>query len=393
MKTKITVAIEIADAGCVKTLVDALKDLPDVETVQWSNGTGEKGALAVKGSPVVIIVDDQAEMSLSAPGRVAKLRQSFAHAAIFVVSSDTRPEHIVEMMKAGAAQFLVTPINSGALINAIDEVRIRPASAGKSGKGAIYSFISSKGGLGTTVITVNTAVALARNKKGTVALCDMSLQSGDASVLLDLIATTTITDLSRNIHRLDVSLLRDAMSRHSSGLAFLPAPADPEESEDVDSDQVARILELTRQLFDVVLADCTSMRVDARTIEIFNLSDKVFVVTDLSVPAVRNAARLCTLLEKLGVDMAKIEMVVNRYHKGGALSLGEVEKTLKKRLYWLFPNDFVDIVSSINQGEPLIEKHPGAPFTKNILEFAEKISNPCADRCYRGIRGTFGKAI
>lgn len=393
MKNKITVAVEIADAGCVKSMMDALKSMPDVEAVQWFNGTGEKGALAVKGAPSVIIVDDRPETSRSTMERVAKLHQAFAQAAIFVVSADTRPEHIVELMKAGAAQFLVTPVNSKVLTSAIDEVRVRLATAGTRAKGAVYSFISSKGGLGTTVITVNTAVAMALNKKGTVALCDMSLQSGDATVLLDLVASTTITDLCRNIHRLDVSLLRDAMSRHHSGLAFLPAPGEPEESEEVNAEQITRILELSRQLYDAVLVDCTSMRIDDRTIEIFNLSDKIFVVTDLSVPAVRNAARLSKLIEKMGIDLKKTEMVVNRYHKGGALSIAEVEKTLKKSLYWLFPNDFEDIVSSINQGEPLVAKRAGAPFSRNISEFAEKIGNPCADKGYRGLRGTFGKAI
>ncbi len=393
MKNKVTIAIEMVDAVCVKTLMNMLKTLPEVEVVQGFNGTGEKGALAAKGSPAVIIIDDQAETSRSTDERVVRLHQTFPQSAIFVVSADTRPQHIVEMMKAGASQFLVTPINPQALSNAIDEVRIRLATSGKSAKGAVYSFISSKGGLGTTVITVNTAVALARSKKRTVALCDMSLQSGDASVLLDLAPATTITDLSRNFHRLDSSFLRDAMSRHHGGLAFLPAPGDPEDSASVSPEHIARILELSRQLFDVVLVDCASMWVADRTIEIFNLSDKIFVVTDLSVPAVRNAARLCKLIAKLGIGPEKIEVVVNRYLKGGALSIEEVEKTLKKTIYWLYPNDFVDIVSSINQGEPIVEKQPAAPFAKNIIEFAEKIGNPRADSNYRGIRGTFGKAI
>src|SRR5665647_1076469 len=111
MKNNVTIAIEMADALCVKTMMDFLKSLPDVETVQWFCGTGEKGPLAVKGSPPVIIIDDQPETSRSATERVTKLRLAFPQAAIFVVSADTRPEHIVEMMRAGAAQFLVTPIN------------------------------------------------------------------------------------------------------------------------------------------------------------------------------------------------------------------------------------------------------------------------------------------
>jgi pilus assembly protein CpaE len=393
MTKKITVAIEIADTGCVKTLVEALKNLPGVETVQWFAGTGEKGSLAVKESPEVIIIDDQRETSFSVTERISKLHQAFPQAAIFVVSADTRPEHIVAMMRAGASQFLVDPINPNALTNAIEEIRVRLATSEKAAKGTVYSFISSKGGLGTTVITVNTAVALARNRTSKVALCDMSLQSGDASVLLDLLPATTITDLSRNFHRLDHSFLRGAMCPHHSGLAFLSAPADPEDSGEVSPEQIARILDLSRQLFDVVLVDCASMWVADRTLEIFNLSDKIFVVTDLSVPAVRNAARLCKLIAKLGIEQKRIEVVVNRYHKSGALSIEEVEKTLKKTIYWLFPNDFVDIVSSINQGEPIVEKQPGAPFAKNIIEFAEKLGNPRADASYRGIRGAFGKAI
>lgn len=393
MTNKITVAIEIADAGCVKTLLEALKNLPGVETIQWFPGTGEKGSLAVKGTPAVIIIDDQRETSFSVTERISKLHQAFPQAAIFVVSADTRPEHIVAMMKAGASQFLASPVNSQTLTNAIEEVRVRLATSENAAKGTVYSFISSKGGLGTTVITVNTAVTLARNRSAKVALCDMSLQSGDASVLLDLIPATTITDLSRNFHRLDASFLRGAMSQHRNGLAFLPAPGDPEESAEVSPEHIARILELSRQLFDVVLVDCSSMWVADRTMEVFNLSDKIFVVTDLSVPAVRNATRLCKLIAKLGIDQKRIEVVVNRYIKGGALSIEEVEKTLKKKIYWLYPNDFIDIVSSINQGEPIVDKQPGAPFAKNIIEFAEKLNNPRADAGYRGIRGAFGKAI
>lgn len=395
MKNKITVAIEMADAGGVKALLEALDELAEVEIIPWFKGSRDQGGGVAKVSPAIIIIDDQPESSSSAGDRMARLRQSFPQAAIFVVSADTRPEHIVGMMKSGAAQYLVSPVDVKMLTDAIEEVRSRQSPSGKRCKGAVYSFISSKGGIGTTVISVNVAVALAlaRSRQTTVALCDMSLQAGDASVLLDLLPATTIADLSRNMHRLDLSFLRGAMSSHRSGLAFLPAPGDPEESEDVSAEHVARILELARQIYDIVVIDCASMRVDDRTMEIFSHSDQIFVVTDLSVPAVRNSVRLCTLIEKMGVAREKIAVVVNRYLKGGALSTDEVEKTLKRRISWLFPNDFKEIVSSINHGEALVEKEPGAPFSRNVMEFADKLGNPHADPSYRGIRGTFGKAL
>jgi pilus assembly protein CpaE len=135
------------------------------------------------------------------------------------------------------------------------------------------------------------------------------------------------------------------------------------------------------------------MFIDECTVEAFNASDKVFIVSDMSVPAIRNAARLFQSIKKLGISPQKVEFVVNRYTKGGTLSIEEVEKTLGKRIYWLFPNDFDDIVSSINRGSPLIVYNSQAPFSKNVFDFSKNLLNPQSSQGYRGIRGAFGKAI
>ena len=129
------------------------------------------------------------------------------------------------------------------------------------------------------------------------------------------------------------------------------------------------------------------------SIEAFRRSDKVFVVTDMSVPSLRNTVRICKLIGKLDIPIEKIEIIVNRFIKGGALSLGEIEKNFDKPVYWLVPNDFSDIVSSINRGIPLIKMSPGAPFSKNVGQFVKKIMNQIDDPEFRGIRGTFGKLL
>jgi pilus assembly protein CpaE len=97
-------------------------------------------------------------------------------------------------------------------------------------------------------------------------------------------------------------------------------------------------------------------------------------------------------MQKLGIPRQKIEIVVNRYIKGGA-SLHDVEKSLQKNIFWLFPNDFVEVIASINAGVPLVKSKSGAPFTKNIFEFIEKLTNPGKSESYRGIKGFLGKAI
>jgi pilus assembly protein CpaE len=392
MAKQITVAVEISDSRLAKSILDILNGMSDVQAVQSYGSMLEKGSLTVKSTPNIIIIDDPAE-SADIAHKLSGLRRAFSQAAIFVVSPDKSPGKIIEVMKMGVAEYLVTPISDQILENAIEEVRLKLANAGQIARGAVYSFISSKGGLGSTVVAVNTAIALAMNKRQAVALCDMSFQSGDASVLLDIVPQTTIYDICQNFHRLDVSLLRGSMFKHNSGLDFLAAPLNPEESEAINAEHVARILDLAKKLYDHVIVDCTSMFVDDCTVEALKVSERIFVITDLSVPAVRNTARLCKLIEKMGVNPNRLQIAVNRYIKGGTLSLDEVEKTLSRRIFWLFPNDFNDIVSSINRGIPIVKNQSGAPFSRNVLEFTDKLLNCQSDAAYRGIRGAFGKAI
>ena len=364
-----------------KTNVQNFASLPAEQTNQ------KQGALAN-----IIIIDDHPEET-DVFERLSLTQKSFPKAAIFVISTDKRPEHIVSLMKAGATEYLCNPLNVINLKDAVEEIRIKQANAGQITRGTVCSFVSSKGGLGSTVIAVNAAAALAKGTRGSVALCDMCLQSGDASVLLDVAPALNIVDLARNSHRFDVGLFRGAMNRHATGLDFLAAPPNPEDSADVNASHVAQILKMASKLYDYTIIDCPSMSLDECTLEIFRASDQIFVITDLSVTAVRNAARLCTLIEKIGIDRSNIAVAINRFIKGSALSVAEVEGILKRPIFWLFPNAFDDIVSSINRGVPLIKHHPGAPFSRNITAFVEKLENPQAHGDYRGVRGTFGKTI
>uniref|UniRef100_UPI00272E5D38 AAA family ATPase n=1 Tax=Geoalkalibacter sp. TaxID=3041440 RepID=UPI00272E5D38 len=167
---------------------------------------------------------------------------------------------------------------------------------------------------------------------------------------------------------------------------------EPEDSGSVHGTQVKKVLHLAKSLYDHVVVDCTSMLIDECSLEAFQASDRIFILTDLSVPAVRNAARLNQLMQKLRIAPDKVEILVNRFTKGGT-PLQDVESILKKTVFWLFPNDFEDVIGSINAGIPLVKSKPGSPFAKNILEFIDKLQNPAGQPHYRGAKGFLGKAI
>lgn len=389
----IKIAIEMNDRDTVKELSRMLDELPNVTTTVWFNAMAEKGELAVKASPDILIVDDLPEGPRFFD-RLQILRKNFPQAAIFVVSAEKGPERIVQVMKAGAKEYLVLPVREKILARAVEEVRHTLADAGRINLASVYSFISSKGGLGATVLAVNMAAALAEGKKaGSVALCDTSFQSGDSSVLLDIVPPTSILDLCKHFHRLDVALLQGVMVKHSSGIEVLAAPSHLEEMDEVSPEKYEKILDILRKRYSQIVIDCPSMHVDDITVQSFNVSEKIFISIDLSIPAIRNAVRLAAVMRQFGVPDEKIFFVVNRFSKNNALSLAEAEKNLGKRIYWLFPNDFEEIIASINEGEPMVRFRPHSGFSKNIRAFIAKVQGTTRDMEYRGASGAFGRPL
>ena len=393
MDQALNIAVSIDDSTLAESIVSQLQSTSDIKTSRW-NGKLRTDKL----HPQIIIVADNGPVGEVISQKVSRLSKDFSQSSIFVVSKDTRPENIVDVMKAGGAEYLLAPVDRKILINAIEEVRVKHTEAamtqtGKSRQGAVYSFISAKGGLGSSVLAVNTAAAMALNDMGRVVLQDIGFQSGDSSVYLDIVPETSIVDLCRNFHRLDVSLLKGAMSKHNSGVELLAAPLNQEDSEEISPEHIIKVFDLLPQAYDNVIIDCTSMYINDCSIEAFNASDKIFIVTDFSVPALRNASRLSQLFRKLGIRVETIEFVVNRFSKGDTFQIDEAQKSLNKRFFWLFPNQFDDIVSSINEGIPLVQSHPRSGFSKNIKEFVQKLHDPEKYREYRGIRSVFRRAI
>lgn len=392
MVNNLNIAFEIQDLSLAREIAEELKGLSSINLIHSVSDKGDQGTVAFKAPPEIILLEDRPDAGYVVH-RLINLRRHFPLAAIFIISDNRRPEHIVEVMKNGAAEYFATPVDPATLQRAVEKVRDQRGRAEGARFGNCYSFISSKGGLGSTSIAVNTAALLSEQKGGTVALCDLCFQAGDDSALLDIIHDKTIIDLCRNFHRLDSVFLKGVMARHTTGLDFLPAPNNPEDGEEIRPEHVETICTLLRETHNNVIIDCPSMTVNDCTVQAFLASEKIFVVIDLSVPAVRNASRLFNLIRKLGVSPQKVEFVVNRYIKGMPLTLDSTEKTLGKKMFWLFPNDFENIFSSINRGVPLSTFNPHALLSRNLVEFIRKLRNPETAGEYRGLRGTFGKAV
>ena len=66
----------------------------------------------------------------------------------------------------------------------------------------------------------------------------------------------------------------------------------------------------------------------------------------------------------------KYQNLISRYHKKSIISLNEAEQSIKKKIFWLIPNDYSTTMSAINQGKTLSSVAQGAEITKSFREMA-----------------------
>ena len=262
---------------------------------------------------------------------------------------------IIELLRANVRDFLRRPLSTTELRAVLDRLFTRaPGGAAASAQGRIASFVSNKGGVGKSTLSVNVACGLALRHPDEVLLIDTALQIGTCAMLLDLKPTTSIIDAVRERDRLDKTLLRHLTLRHGSGLRLLAAPADALEAAEVDDEAISRIVNMARRSFRYVVIDTFPM-LDSVLMSILDVTDVAFIVVQGMTPAVAGVARLLPVLEGLGLAPARQRLVLNYNYKPflGNLQPSDIANRLQRTLDYVVPYES-DVLTSMNTGSPHI---------------------------------------
>lgn len=259
---------------------------------------------------------------------------------------------IIEAMRSQVQDFLRRPLAAPELQQLLDRLLRRPAETRRE-LGRILSFVSNKGGVGKSTMSVSTAVELARRMEpGRVLLVDVSLHLGSCAPMLDLAPTTSLASAAREKSRLDETLLRKLVARHECGLDVLSAPIDAVEAADIDDEALTRVLALARRSYDYVIVDTFPM-LDGMIMAILDLSDRAYVVAQNTVPNVLGCARLLPVLLHLGYPRERTRVVLNNNFESapGGLTLSDVEARLEREVDFVVPYQ-KRLITALNTGRP-----------------------------------------
>ena len=243
------------------------------------------------------------------------------------------------------------------------------------GRAAIVVAFSGKGGTGTSMVATNLAVILAHGAGARAALVDIDLQFGDAAGMLHVEHhPLTVADLAAHGEDIDTTLLDDVLATGPSDVRVLRAPSSPELAEAITAAHVRAVIRAVSRTHDFVVVD-TPSHVDERVLEAFELADRVLLVTSYNLSAVRGTKATLLMLEALGVDLDRVDVVLNHTRPRTNYRREDIEDILGRRILVDLPHD-PRVDPSLDSGTPIVLAQPRAELSRQLNTLAELVAAP-----------------
>lgn len=354
-------------------LREAFDSHPDLDFVGWSENVAE-ATTALAGGHLQVVV--HATRATSFPGgEVAAIREH-TRSPIVIIASGESSALLEEALDAeGVADVLLLPQLTENVVFALRKAahagRRLAADGAHARHGRIVTVFSPKGGTGKTVTATNLAASFAKHEGKRTLLLDLDLQFGDAAIMLGLEPEKTIYDLVVAPGELDSEKLAGYITKHTCGLDILPAPLRPEDAELVTESKLARLLEVARESYDVIVVD-TSPFFHGPMLATLDRTDELLMLCGLDVPTLKNVRLSLQTLELLSFPASRIRFVLNRANSKVGMKKKEVEGALDVKIGFEVPSDRA-VPLGVNRGAPPVLADTSCDFARAIREVAKSL--------------------
>lgn len=353
----LTVAIVSPDTTSSDSLRACLEQTGVVELVQDWSATPEKHPRPGEALPDVVVLD----LSVSSDtGFEFANHFHQLHPGIRIVACtgqrQSEPDFLLQAMRSGVQDLLVKPLNTSKMQEVLERFVRERAKREMKTADKLLAVMGAKGGVGTTTVAVNLGVQLAQLTRKPVVLLDFARPIGHAALVLDLQPRFSVRDAVENLDRLDGHFLSGLLTRHKSGLEVLSGTSHPDEWLRLNPSGLARVVNVASSAFDYVLVDCGSF-CSSDWSPILRSARMILTVTEANVPSLWTLQRHLSALAGLGVDLERIRVVVNRWHRADDEVLKTIQKDLKRPVFARLSNDFRQVSEAISLGVPLSRNH------------------------------------
>lgn len=325
-------------------------------------GDGEEVlALIPKVKPDVVLMDINMPV-LNGLEATERITTEYPWVIVIIMSVQAESEYLKKAMFHGAKEYIIKPFNYETLIETItttcEKYRERSiklaGSMEKVRDTKVMAFFSSKGGVGKSVLALNTAVVLSKEADRKILLIDMDLQFGDISIMVNRFNHKTILDAVDDGQIDSYENIKACLYKYNDNLDVLFAPGKPESAEYIVKETIEKIMKAFLKQYDIIVVD-TGINFNDSTLYVLDMAQKIFLVTTTEIAALKNTKLGLGVMESLGYDKNKVKLVINRFSSKYGISIKEVMDALKSDVFAVIPDEEKEVIASINKGQPFCD--------------------------------------
>jgi pilus assembly protein CpaE len=272
----------------------------------------------------------------------------------------------------GIARVLEMPFSGFEFMNLLQAVTTEHRANSPESLSRVIALHGAKGGLGTTTIAYNVAVAMAKARRFRVLLVDGNLQYSDLRSLLQVPPQTrSVVDLPTD--RLTQAEISEAIYTDQNGLDILFGPPRIEDAEMITVRDVEKLFSLLRRMYNVVLVD-TPRNVNEVSLAYFDAADLIVQVTTGEVAALYQTALMNSTFQAIGYGPEKVHVLLNRFDAQGMLDDKAIHQYLGRPVEYKVGNDFKLVVEANNRGQSLVAAQGQAKVAHHLSELAQSLT-------------------
>ncbi|MGE3268013.1 MAG: response regulator [Chloroflexota bacterium] len=282
---------------------------------------------------------------------------------IIMLSAKVQTDEILAGYAEGADEYVPKPVEMRILAAKVESLLRRVAQPApqvvapvpvEPPAKQVVVFMHGKGGVGTTTLAVNMAVALATQAGKKVTLLDLDLAYGNAARMLGLKAERTLADLAAD-DRVQLAALQEIVLEHKSGVRVIVGCDQPEQSATVGGLLVRWAIEQELERSDLVLVDTASWLSEA-TLAVLPEATTVCVVTTPRLVALEATTACLNMLSRLGISRDHTRLMLNHTATRG-LKPDVVARRLERPVDLAIPflasfGDTAQSLKPLDKGQP-----------------------------------------
>jgi pilus assembly protein CpaE len=291
---------------------------------------------------------------------------------VIVVGRVNDVELYRELMRRGASEYLVAPLNPLHLTEVISGLYLDPKA---DPIGRVISFIGARGGVGSSTLAHNAGWCVAELMKINTTILDLDLAFGTMGLNFNEETTQGVADALTAPERLDDVLLDRLLHKASDHLSLFTSPAVLEREYDAPASAFEAVLDAVRHTTPCVIVDLPHLW--TRWVkDTLVASDDIVIVATPDLASLRTAKSMIELLkqQRPNDDMPKLVLNQIGIPKRPEIPTKDFAESVGVQPSLVIPFEPALFGQASNNGQMLFEVQPKNPVTETVRRLSELVT-------------------